>query len=108
MSNSYERAAEDQYEAANDASPVSGTFSDNTYAHETRSELKGHIPVQRDEAGIEDPMQPPFSNSDRQLAQDEDEAIDQSNVLGGNCLRHAKPQTGDKYQEGEDEDEFQD
>ncbi|KAL3466683.1 hypothetical protein BJX64DRAFT_249666 [Aspergillus heterothallicus] len=108
MSNSYERAAEDEYEAANDASPVSGTFADNTYAHETRSELKGHIPVQRDDAAIEDPMQPPFSNSDRQLAQDEDEAIDQSNVLSGSRLRHAKPQTRSQYKEGEDENEFQD
>ncbi|KAL2803397.1 hypothetical protein BJX63DRAFT_412121 [Aspergillus granulosus] len=108
MSNPYERTAEDDYEAANDPSPVSGTFSDNTYAHETRSELKGHIPVQRDEANVEDPMQPPFSNSDRQLAQDEDEAIDTSNILGGSRLRHAKPQTRNKYQEGEDENAFQD
>ncbi|KAL2854324.1 hypothetical protein BJY01DRAFT_35923 [Aspergillus pseudoustus] len=108
MSNRYERVAEDQYEAANDASPVSGTFSDNSYANETRAELKGHIPVQRDEARYEDPMQPPSSNSDRQLAQDEREAINQSNVLGGSRLRHEKPQTSNRYQEGEDEDEFQD
>jgi hypothetical protein len=67
MSNRAERLAEDAYEAQNDPSPVSGTFKDNSYANETRPELKGHIPVQRDEAGYEDPMQPPYSNSDAQL-----------------------------------------
>ncbi|KAL5335745.1 hypothetical protein BJX70DRAFT_390475 [Aspergillus crustosus] len=108
MSNRAERLAEDSYEAQNDASPVSGTFKDDSYAHETRSELKGHIPVQRDDAAYEDPMQPPFSNSDKQLAQDEDEAIDKSNILRGDRTRHAKPVAETKYAEGEDEEEFQD
>ncbi|KAL4861313.1 hypothetical protein BDV12DRAFT_180460 [Aspergillus spectabilis] len=108
MSNCAERLAEDAYEAQNDSSPVSGTFKDNSYANETRSELKGYIPVQRDDAGFEDPMQPPYSNSDRQLAQDEDEAIDKSNILRGDRLRHAQPGAQTGYAEGEDEGEFQD
>ncbi|KAB8233916.1 hypothetical protein ETB97_005301 [Aspergillus alliaceus] len=106
MSNKYERQAEDDYEAQNDPSPVSGDFGDNSYAHETRSELKSHIPVVRDEANLADPMQPPFSNSDQQLERDEREAIDRSNILGGERLRHAKPNTQNKYDEGPGEDDL--
>ncbi|KAL4919251.1 hypothetical protein BDW62DRAFT_179726 [Aspergillus aurantiobrunneus] len=108
MSNRAEREAEDRFEDANDPSPVSSRFTDNTYANEPRSGLKGRVPVQRDEAGYEDPVQPPYSNSDQQLAQDEYEAIDRSNILGGDRLRHAKPGLQGEYQEGEDEGEFQD
>lgn len=67
MSNHAEREAEDRFEDANDPSPVSSRFTDNTYAKETHSELKGRIPVQRDEATYNDPVQPPYSNSDQQL-----------------------------------------
>ncbi|KAE8137241.1 hypothetical protein BDV38DRAFT_247664 [Aspergillus pseudotamarii] len=106
MSNPYERRAEDLYEAQNDPAPVSGTVSDNSYAHENRSDLRNQIPVQRDEDEVEDPIQPPFSNSDQQLAQDEKEAIDTSNILRGGRLRHAKPRTQDGYSEGRDEDDL--
>ncbi|PYH86598.1 hypothetical protein BO82DRAFT_90454 [Aspergillus uvarum CBS 121591] len=106
MSNRYEREAEDRYEADNDTSPVSGTVYDNSYAHETQSGLRNQIPVQKDEDRYDDPMQPPYSNSDQQLAQDEDEAIDQSNVLQGSRLRHAKPSTRNAYNEGPDEDDL--
>ena len=67
MSNPYEREAEDRYEAQHDPAPVSGTVRDNSYAHENRSELRNQIPVQRDDDEVEDPIQPPFSNSDQQL-----------------------------------------
>ncbi|GAB1200578.1 hypothetical protein BDV32DRAFT_156030 [Aspergillus pseudonomiae] len=106
MSNPYEREAEDRYEAQNDSSPVSGTVRDNTYAHETRSELRSQIPVQKDEDVEEDPIQPPFSNSTQQLENDEREAIDRSNILRGDRLRHAKPRTQDGYSEGRDEDDL--
>ncbi|KAF7589027.1 hypothetical protein BBP40_004854 [Aspergillus hancockii] len=106
MSNQYERQAEDRYEAQNDTSPVSGDFQDNTYARETRSELRSHIPVVKDDASLDDPMQPPFSNSDQQLERDEGEAIDRSNILGGDRLRHSKPTTQNKYSEGPDEDDL--
>lgn len=67
MSNRYEREAEDLYEDENDPSPVSGTFHDNSYAHETQSSLRNQVPVARDQAPYEDPVQPPYSNTDQQL-----------------------------------------
>lgn len=67
MSNSSERQAEDQYEQENDASPVPGGVVDNSYTRETRGELKNQVPVQNDQQGYDDPMQPPYSNTDNQL-----------------------------------------
>lgn len=67
MSNRVEREAEDNYERENDASPVPGRVVDNSYAHETAPELRNQVPVQPDDAPVEDPMQPPYSNSDQQL-----------------------------------------
>ena len=69
MSNRAEREAEDFYEDENDPSPVSGRVVDDSYAHETRSELRSQIPVQSDNRPVEDPMQPPYSNSDQQLGE---------------------------------------
>ncbi|KAL4890434.1 hypothetical protein BDV59DRAFT_204392 [Aspergillus ambiguus] len=106
MSNRLEREAEDQYEAENDPSPVSGTVSDNTYAGETRSGLRSYIPVQGDNQRVEDPVQPPYSNTDQQLAEDEEEAINKSNILGGSRLRHTQPQSSTGYAEGFDEDDL--
>ncbi|KAJ5909846.1 hypothetical protein N7504_004489 [Penicillium tannophilum] len=105
MSNREERIAEDQYEENNDSSPVTGDFTDNSYANETNPSLRDQVPVQGDNAQIEDPMQPPYSNSDQQLEEDENEAIDKSNIMRGSRLRHAKPQTSNKYNEGPDEDD---
>lgn len=69
MSNRTEREAEDNYERENDPSPVSGDVIDNSYLRETRSVLKAEdqLPVIPDEADYDDPMQPPYSNSDQQL-----------------------------------------
>jgi len=67
MSNRAEREAEDQYEAQNDPSPVSGRVSDDTYTRETRSGLRNYMPVQGDDQPVEDPVQPPYSNTDQQL-----------------------------------------
>lgn len=39
-------------------------------------------------------------------AEDEQEAIDQSNILGGDRLRHSKPQTANRYNEGLEEDDL--
>ncbi|CAI7656065.1 unnamed protein product [Penicillium palitans] len=99
MSNRTERVAEDNYERENDPSPVAGTFRDDSYA-----KLKGQVPVQGDNQQFDDPMQPPYSNTDQQLEEDEQEAIDNSNILKGDRLRHAKPRTSNKYSEGPDED----
>ena len=132
MSNRSERQAEDYYEQRNDASPVSGDAVDNSYAQETRGELKNHIPVQSDQQGYDDPMQPPYSNTDNQLgmfpalmeprwsfrsrlkwtddsaADDEREAVNPSNILRGDRLRHAKPQSANKYSEGPGEEDLPD
>lgn len=67
MSNRAEREAEDLYERENDASPVPGGEADNSYVGETNPNLRNVVPVQNDEADIDDPMQPPYSNSDQQL-----------------------------------------
>lgn len=67
MSNPVERDAEDRYERDNDNSPVTGSFTDDSYANETNPNLRDKVPVQRDTQEYEDPMQPPYSNSDQQL-----------------------------------------
>lgn len=67
MSNSFERQAEDYYEQENDASPVPGDVVDNSYAQGNRGDLKDQVPVQSDQQDIDDPMQPPHSNTDDQL-----------------------------------------
>ncbi|KAJ5771647.1 hypothetical protein N7520_002176 [Penicillium odoratum] len=105
MSNPAERFADDQYEETNDASPVND-FNDDSYAKEPNSSLRNQVPVQGDNEGFEDPIQPPYSNSDQQLEADENEAIDKSNIIKGDRLRHAKPQTSNKYNEGPDEDDL--
>ncbi|KAJ5558914.1 hypothetical protein N7461_002886 [Penicillium sp. DV-2018c] len=67
MLNRAERIAEDDQERNNDSSPVTGSFTDDSYAKETRSSLKDQVPVQGDNERLEDPFQPPYSNSDQQL-----------------------------------------
>lgn len=69
MSNREEREAEDNYEAENDASPVTGDITDNSYLRETRGVLRAddQLPVIPDQADYDDPMQPPYSNSNEQL-----------------------------------------
>lgn len=99
MSNLFERQADDRYEAENDPRG-SENIIDDSYVE------GGPIPVQRDEEPLDDPMQPPFSNTDEQLEQDEREAIDQSNILKGPRTRHAKPRTRNAYNEGPDEDDL--
>ncbi|KAJ5904538.1 hypothetical protein N7504_006921 [Penicillium tannophilum] len=79
---------------------------DNSYAGETNSSLKDQVPVQGDNEDIEDPIDSSYSNSDQQLAADENEAVDKSNILKGDRLRHAKPQTSNQYNEGPDEDDL--
>jgi hypothetical protein len=67
MSNPAERIAEDNYERENDASPVPGNVIDSSYAEEPNPNLRDKVPIQPDDQSFEDPMQPPYSNSDQQL-----------------------------------------
>lgn len=39
-------------------------------------------------------------------AQDENEAMDQSNILGGDRLRHVQPQSSNGYDEGPTEEDL--
>lgn len=80
MSNPTERTAEDNYERENDPSPVTEDFTENTYVKEPKSHLRGQVPVQLDEQSFEDPMQPPYSNSDQQLGKSEFSSLANSKV----------------------------
>lgn len=58
------RVADDRYEAQNDPkAEVSGEIDDNSYVRSGDKE----IPVQKDSAPVEDPVQAPDSNTDTQL-----------------------------------------
>ncbi len=58
------RAADDKYEAQNDEKfDPSGDLNDSSYVRPGDST----VPVQKDSAPVEDPVQPPTSNSDAQL-----------------------------------------
>lgn len=67
MSNQAEREAEDNYEAENDASPVTSSFVDNSYVRETNPNLVNKVPVQADQVEVEEPMVPYEANTDEQL-----------------------------------------
>ncbi|KAJ3577144.1 hypothetical protein NPX13_g3418 [Xylaria arbuscula] len=67
-----------------------GEFNDNSYATERQAEA---VPVVGDEASIEDPIQPEEADSDQQLARDENDAIDKSNIVNDR-LRSDKPPKG--------------
>ncbi|KAJ5179951.1 hypothetical protein N7492_003161 [Penicillium capsulatum] len=102
MSNQAEREAEDAYEAENDRSPVPGHVTDSSYA----TAPDDRVPVVSDAASFDDPMVPHYADTDQQLAQDENEAMDQSTILKGDRLRHNKPQTANRYNEGPDENDL--
>ncbi|KAL8706052.1 MAG: hypothetical protein Q9201_000874 [Fulgogasparrea decipioides] len=94
-------SADDQYEQQNDVTGgnvPSGTKVDNDYVSRTG---QSQIPVQKDEAPVEDPINPATADSDQTLAQDDAEAIDQSNVVG-NRTRKAKP-AGSYTEPGDEE-----
>ncbi|KAL8655561.1 MAG: hypothetical protein Q9210_000811 [Variospora velana] len=94
-------SADDQYEQQNDTvtgGVPAGDSKDNDYASRTG---QYQIPVQKDDAPVEDPINPDTADSDQTLAQDDKDAIDQSNVIGGRT-RGAKPSGG--YAEPGDEE----
>ncbi|KAL8785966.1 MAG: hypothetical protein Q9213_003042 [Squamulea squamosa] len=94
-------SADDQYEQQNDVTGgdvPSGVKHDNDYASRTG---QTEIPVQKDEAPVEDPIDPATADSDQALAQDDKDAIDKSNIVGGRT-RGAKPSGG--YAEPGDEE----
>ncbi|SLM39741.1 hypothetical protein LPUS_10345 [Lasallia pustulata] len=95
-------SADDQYEVRNDAATggaPAGDATDNSYTSRTG---QSQIPVQKDQAPVEDPIDPATADSDETLARDDAEAIDQSNILNGGRTRGAKP-TGTYREPGDEE-----
>ncbi|KAI9932444.1 hypothetical protein ASPWEDRAFT_33356 [Aspergillus wentii DTO 134E9] len=101
MSNRPEREDQDLYDPS-----IGDNVVDDSYAHETNPAVRYQVPVQKDEDEYDDPMQPGYADTWDQLDWDEEEAINESAVLGGDSLRHAKPQTANKYNEGPSEDDL--
>ncbi|KAJ5595391.1 uncharacterized protein N7459_001599 [Penicillium hispanicum] len=106
MANREEREAEDAYERENDRSPVTQAEPDDSYMDERDPNLEASVPVQSDTAPLEDPVRPFYADTDQQLAEDERDVLDQSQILGGDRLRHTKPRTANKYNEGPGEEEL--
>ncbi|KAK5128300.1 hypothetical protein LTR85_002967 [Meristemomyces frigidus] len=95
-------SADDQYEQQNDQlgnDVPSGDAGDNDYASRTGQDA---IPVQKDEASVEDPIDPATADSDKTLEQDERQAIDQDNIIDGRTRGATKP--SGTYREPGDEE----
>ncbi|KAI9678755.1 MAG: hypothetical protein M1817_005812 [Caeruleum heppii] len=94
-------SADDQYEQQNDAvsgDAPAGDAKDNDYVNRPGDST---IAVQKDEAPVDDPIDPKTADSDETLQRDDAEAIDKSNIIGGRT-RGAGPKGG--YTEpGDDE-----
>ncbi|KAI5269067.1 hypothetical protein E4T47_07306 [Aureobasidium subglaciale] len=76
-----------------------GVASDNDYASRTG---QNEIPVQKDEAAIEDPIDPDTADSDKVLEQDEKAAMNEDNILDERTRGAAKPK-GAYTEPGDDE-----
>ncbi|KKY27012.1 hypothetical protein UCDDS831_g00975 [Diplodia seriata] len=77
----------------------SGITTDNEYASRTgQSEIR----VQKDEAPIEDPIDPATADTDEQLARDDKEAINEDNILSGRT-RGAAKKAGTYAEPGDEE-----
>ncbi|KAJ5160924.1 uncharacterized protein N7482_007928 [Penicillium canariense] len=81
-------------------SPVPRHAIDLTYMREGDSIVPDQVPVLGDDLDIEDPMVPHYADTGGQLAQDEQAAMDPSNILNGaDRLRHRRPFSADEYDE---------
>ncbi|KAL1650310.1 hypothetical protein SLS58_001123 [Diplodia intermedia] len=77
----------------------SGITTDNEYASRTgQSEIR----VQKDEAPVEDPIDPATADTDEQLARDDKEAINEDNILSGRT-RGATKKAGTYAEPGDEE-----
>ncbi|KAH0287329.1 hypothetical protein M436DRAFT_76348 [Aureobasidium namibiae CBS 147.97] len=76
-----------------------GVAADNDYASRTG---QSEIPVQKDEAGIEDPIDPDTADSDKVLEQDEKAAMNEDNILDERTRGAAKPK-GSYTEPGDEE-----
>ncbi|MCJ1360976.1 hypothetical protein MMC16_000071 [Acarospora aff. strigata] len=78
-----------------------GDAKDNEYVSRTG---QSEIPVQKDEAPVEDPIDPATADTDEQLERDDAEAIDKSNIIkkGGRTRGAGKP-SGTYTEPGDEE-----
>jgi len=76
-----------------------GQVEDDSYVTEQRDDNEP-VPVQKDSDPVEGPIDDATADSDKQLDQDESEAIDKTNIIEERT-RGAKPT--DSYQEPTDE-----
>ncbi|EME41677.1 hypothetical protein DOTSEDRAFT_55435 [Dothistroma septosporum NZE10] len=99
------RAAEDDYEAQNDQAGgdvPAGDAGDNDYTSRTGQNQYG-VPVQSDDAPVEDPIDDPkVANSEEQLQRDDREAIDESNIVDSRT-RGATKKSGTYTEPGDEE-----
>ncbi|KAF2748191.1 hypothetical protein M011DRAFT_486050 [Sporormia fimetaria CBS 119925] len=94
--------ADDKYEQENDYSETAPPGSKSVNDYVSRSGQKqSAIPVQADEAPVEDPIDAATADSDEQLARDDAEAIDTSNIVKPRT-RGATKKAG-TYREPDDE-----
>ncbi|KAH9224529.1 hypothetical protein DL95DRAFT_378160, partial [Leptodontidium sp. 2 PMI_412] len=77
-----------------------GDVQNNDYVSRPGQKDSG-IPVQSDDAPVESGIDAEVADSDKQLARDDNEAIDESNIIEEKT-RHAKP-TGTYREPGDDE-----
>ncbi|OCL09178.1 hypothetical protein AOQ84DRAFT_388365 [Glonium stellatum] len=94
-------SADDHYEQRNDfaGDAPTGNVSDNDYASRTD---QSQIPVQKDDAPVENPIDPATADSDETLVRDENEAIDQSNIIESHT-RGATKKAGTYTEPGDEE-----
>ncbi|KAI9693575.1 MAG: hypothetical protein M1820_009141 [Bogoriella megaspora] len=97
-------SADDQYEQVNDqisGDAPAGDSKDPDYISRT-GQKTGPVPVQSDDAPVEDPIDPQKADSDEALVRDDKDAIDQSNIISGRTRGAAK--TAGTYAEPGDEE----
>ncbi|KAF2167212.1 hypothetical protein M409DRAFT_22641 [Zasmidium cellare ATCC 36951] len=85
--------------SSNEQAP-DGLATENEYT--SRTGQKSHIPVQSDDATVEDPIDPATADSDQQLEKDDADAIDRSNIVDSRTRAAAKGKGG--YAEPGDEE----
>nr|POF04173.1 hypothetical protein CFP56_21928 [Quercus suber] len=79
---------------------TSGHGADNDYT--SRPGQKDVVPVQSDDAPVEDPIDGETADSDQQLEADESQAIDKDNIIDERT-RGAAPQEGAYTEPGDEE-----
>ncbi|KAI1641345.1 hypothetical protein F4809DRAFT_636632 [Biscogniauxia mediterranea] len=88
--------------SAHDESQPSGEVADDSYVSRP-----GHkdeqVPVVSDQDRVEDPIDGAKADSDEQLARDDRDAIDKSNILGPRRTRGAGPAEGAYREPGDEE-----